>query len=208
MRAPAVHAVSPAARSVSLIVIPVASKTCQTALIASIDVPSRTSVMPSTLSGANQPSTTCGTTRYAAAIATIQVIVQISVSLTVGHTSSRAPAPIDWPATIAPADASPNAGMNATELIAITTLSAATVGPPSVPTTTLTNSWNAVNSSSQFTPFGKPKRSTRPSSRQLKRSAFARCGGASPQPRRKLTASTEKPSHDAIVLAIAAPSTP
>ena len=110
------------------------------------------------------------------------------------------------PTRMAPAVASPNAGMKAIEFTWMTTLRAASGVVPRAPTTTLTNSANAANSSSQFTPFGAPKRTTRRnSSRRMRTSPF---GSSKPTSRENATSMTVKPTNVAMVLAAAAPITP
>ena len=193
MRALAVHAVSPAARSVSVSVMPIASNTCHSALITSIDAADRDERLAAARRREQREHVIGERARRAIAIAPFHTIVHASVSLTCGHTLSAVARPIAWPARIAPADASPNAGMNAIELTAITTLSAATVIAPSFATTTLTNRWNAANSRNQLSPFGRPNRATRHSSRR-DRPSGACAFGAPPQPRQNATARNAKPS--------------
>ena len=76
----------------------------------------------------------------------IQAHAVSAVLRTMGHTSPCSRRPIASPTRIAPAEVSPNAGMNEIELICMTTLNAASTVVPSPATTTLMNSVNAANS--------------------------------------------------------------
>ena len=64
------------------------------------------------------------------------------------------------PTRIAPALATPKAGMNATELTWTTAMSAATLVVPSPATTTFVKNEKARNSRNQFAPEGRPNRSS------------------------------------------------
>ena len=137
VRAHSVNAVSPAARSASASVPAVASKSCHAADSINIRLParSRSAEPPSPTKGENSK---VGITRYEIPTSVCHVPAVANVIFTMRGTSSLAPAPIACPTRIAPALATPNAGMNERLLICMTAIIAASAVVPSPATTTFT----------------------------------------------------------------------
>ena len=200
------NAVSPAARRASVNVMATASNSCQLADIISIAAPilSRSGVAVRwSMKGAMK---SLGSTRYERPTAPCQTPTTFAVRRTTCGTSCGRPAPIAWPTRMAPALATPNAGMNDTELIWSAIMNAASVVVPSPATRTLMKKLKARNSKNQFRPTGRPKRSRRMNSPQTNRTRRKTRGA--PTPVRKNTKRRVNAMPVARALASAAPRTP